>query len=130
MRELRNQVAVITGAASGIGRALAQELAARGSKLALADVNVKGLEETRKLVDQAEARTYLVDVSKAAEVEKFANQVQQDFGRVSLLINNAGVALMGAFAEVSLEDMKWLVDINFWGVVHGCKFFLPLLQRE
>jgi NAD(P)-dependent dehydrogenase (short-subunit alcohol dehydrogenase family) len=130
MRELRNALAVITGAASGIGRALAQQLAARGAKLALADVNTAGLEETRKLVAQAEARTYLVDVAKAAEVEKFAAQVQRDFGRASLLINNAGVGLMGTFAEVTLDDMKWLLDINFWGVVHGCKFFIPLLERE
>jgi NAD(P)-dependent dehydrogenase (short-subunit alcohol dehydrogenase family) len=130
MRELRNAVAVITGAASGIGRALAQQLAAHGAKLALSDLNPAGLEETRKLVGQAEARTYIVDVAKAAEVEKFAAQVQRDFGRAALLINNAGVGLMGTFAEVTLDDMKWLLDINFWGVVHGCKFFIPLLERE
>jgi NAD(P)-dependent dehydrogenase (short-subunit alcohol dehydrogenase family) len=130
MRELGGAVAVLTGAASGIGRALAQELAARGVQLALADVNAAGLQETQKLVSQAEARTYVVDVAKAAEVESFARQVQQDFGRVSLLINNAGVALVGTFAEVTLEEMEWLLQINFWGVVYGCKFFLPLLQRE
>ncbi len=130
MRELHGAVAVVTGAASGIGRALALDLAARGAKLALADVKATGLEETRKLLGQAEARTYLVDVSKAAEVEKFAQQVQQDFGRVSLLVNNAGVALMGTLAEVALQDMEWLLGINFWGVVHGCKFFIPLLERE
>jgi NAD(P)-dependent dehydrogenase (short-subunit alcohol dehydrogenase family) len=130
MREIRGAVAVITGAGSGIGRALAQELARRGAQLALADVNVAGLEETRRLAGDAAARTYVVDVSRAAEVEKFARQAQQDFGRASLLVNNAGVALQGSFAEVSLEDMEWLVQINFWGVVYGCKFFLPLLQRE
>ena len=63
-------------------------------------------------------------------MEDFAHRVQQDFGRASLLVNNAGVALMGTFAEVSLEDMQWLVGINFWGVVHGCKFFMPMLERE
>jgi NAD(P)-dependent dehydrogenase (short-subunit alcohol dehydrogenase family) len=130
MRELCNAIAVITGAASGIGRALAQELAARGAKLALSDLNSPGLEETRKLVGQTEARTYIVDVSKAAEVEKFAQSVQRDFGRASLLINNAGVALVGTFSEITLEDMRWLLDINFWGVVHGCRFFIPLLEDE
>src|SRR5262245_6479986 len=130
MRELKDSVAVITGAGSGIGRALAVDLARRGAKLALADVNSAGLEETRRLVGAAEAHTYSVDVSKAATVEQFAAQVQRDFGRTSLLVNNAGVALFGTFAEVSLEDMEWLIQINFWGVVYGCKFFLPMLERE
>ncbi len=130
MRELSGAVAVITGAASGIGRALAVDLAKLGAQLALADMNSAGLEETRKLLGNAVARTYTVDVSKAAAVEDFAHRVQQDFGRASLLVNNAGVALMGTFAEVSLEDMQWLVGINFWGVVHGCKFFMPMLERE
>jgi NAD(P)-dependent dehydrogenase (short-subunit alcohol dehydrogenase family) len=130
MQNITGSVAVITGAGSGIGRALAQDLARRGAQLALADLNSAGLEETRALLGSAVARTYLVDVSKAAAVEDFAGQVQRDFGRASLLINNAGVALMGRFDEVSLEDMRWLIEINFWGVVYGCKFFLPLLQRE
>ena len=130
MREIKGAVAVITGAASGIGRALAVDLAKMGAQLALADVNAAGLEETRALLGNATARTYIVDVSKAPAVEAFAQAVQRDFGRASLLLNNAGVALMGTLAEVSLEDMQWLIGINFWGVVHGCKFFTPLLQRE
>ena len=130
MQKIAGSVAVITGAGSGIGRALAQNLARRGAQLALADLNSAGLEETRKLLGDAVARTYSVDVSKAAAVEDFARQVERDFGRASLLINNAGVALMGHFNEVTLEDMRWLIEINFWGVVYGCKFFLPLLERE
>ena len=130
MRDIKGAVAVVTGAASGIGRALAVDLAKLGAQLALADVNSSGLEETRGLLGNAAARTYSVDVSKAAAVEDFARAVERDFGRAQLLVNNAGVALMGTLAEVSLEDMAWLMGINFWGVVHGCKFFLPLLQRE
>ena len=130
MRELKGVVAVVTGAASGIGRALAVDLAKLGTQLALADVNAAGLKETRSLLGDAAARTYTVDVSKASAVENFARNVERDFGRAQLLVNNAGVALMGAFTEVSLEDMEWLIGINFWGVVHGCKFFLPLLLRE
>jgi NAD(P)-dependent dehydrogenase (short-subunit alcohol dehydrogenase family) len=130
MREIKGAVAVVTGAASGIGRALAVDLAKLGAELALADVNAAGLEETRAMLGSAKARTYSVDVSKPSAVEAFAQAVQRDFGRASLLVNNAGVALMGTLAEVSLEDMAWLMGINFWGVVHGCKFFTPLLQRE
>src|SRR5262249_43872282 len=130
MSEIRGAVAVITGAASGIGRALAKEMAARGAELALADVNSAALEETRQVLGAVRARTYAVDVADAAAVARFAEDVQRDFGRASLLINNAGVALYGTFAEISLADMDWLMRINFWGVVHGCKFFLPLLGRD
>ncbi|HEY6306527.1 MAG TPA: SDR family NAD(P)-dependent oxidoreductase [Candidatus Angelobacter sp.] len=129
MRKLQGAVAVVTGAGSGIGRALAINLAARGAQLALADVNAAGLEETRKLLGSASARTYSVDVADAAAVQNFAWSVGKDFGGASLLVNNAGVALHGTFAELSLEEMEWLIRINFWGVVYGCKFFLPLLER-
>jgi NAD(P)-dependent dehydrogenase (short-subunit alcohol dehydrogenase family) len=130
MSEIRGAVAVITGAGSGIGRALALNMASHGSQLALADVNAAALEETRKLLGQATARTYAVDVSSAAAVEDFARRVEQDFGRASLLINNAGVALFGTFAELTLEEFDWLIRINFWGVIYGCKFFLPMLLKE
>jgi len=130
MKILKGAVAVVTGAGSGIGRALALKLASQGAQLALADVNSAALEETRGLLGSAEVRTYVVDVSNASAVEGFAAQVKQDFGRTSVLINNAGVALYGAFAELTLEEFDWLFRINFWGVIHGCKFFLPLLKAE
>jgi NAD(P)-dependent dehydrogenase (short-subunit alcohol dehydrogenase family) len=130
MKNLNNAVAVVTGAGSGIGRALAQELASRGALLALADKNTANLEETRKLLGSAQVKTYPLDVSDAAAVEAFARSVEQDFGRASLLINNAGVALYGNFAELTLEEFEWLIRINFFGVVYGCKFFLPILLRQ
>jgi NAD(P)-dependent dehydrogenase (short-subunit alcohol dehydrogenase family) len=130
MSEIRGSVAVITGAGSGIGRALALNMADRGAQLALADVNAAALQETRKMLGAATARTYTVDVSNAAAVQDFVRRVEQDFGRASLLVNNAGVALFGTFAELTLEEFDWLISINFWGVVYGCKFFLPLLLKE
>lgn len=130
MKNLKGAVAVVTGAGSGIGRALALNLASKGALLALADVNSASLEETRGLLGATEAKTYLVDVSDAQAVENFAAKVKQDFGRASLLINNAGVAIYGTFAELTLEEFEWVIRINFWGVVHGCKFFLPLLKAE
>jgi len=105
-------------------------LAAAGAKLALADVNPAGLNETFAQVRPATVLTYNVDVGDAAAMEEFARKVEHDFGRASLLVNNAGVALYGTVAEVSLADMQWLFRVNFWGVVYGCKAFLPLLLRE
>src|SRR5215470_4360562 len=130
MRSIQGAVAVVTGAGSGIGRALAVQLGALGAELALADVNAAALDETRKLVGTANAKAYNVDVAQGAAVEGFALAVHRDFGRASLLINNAGVALFGTFAELTLAEMEWLIRINFWGVIHGCKFFLPLLEKE
>jgi NAD(P)-dependent dehydrogenase (short-subunit alcohol dehydrogenase family) len=130
MKTLKGSVAVVTGAGSGIGRALAQELALQGAQLALADINGGTLEETRGLLGAAKAKIYTLDVADAAAVEDFARKVEQDFGRASVLINNAGVALYGNFAELTLQEFDWLFRINFWGVVHGCKSFLPLLKRE
>jgi butyryl-CoA dehydrogenase len=130
VKTLKGSVAVITGAGSGIGRALAQELASRGAQLALADVNCATLEETRKLLAPAGTKAYTLDVADASAVNAFSRNVEQDFGRASVLINNAGVALYGSFADLSLEEFDWLFRINFWGIVYGCKFFLPLLKRE
>jgi len=130
MRDFSNAIVVITGAGSGIGRALAREFAAGGAAIALADVNSAALEQTRGLLGNAKAATYKVDVADAAAMEAFAQKVQQDFGRVTILINNAGVALHGTFEELALAEFEWLFRINFWGVIHGCKFFVPLLREQ
>ena len=130
MRDFSNAIVVITGAGSGIGRALAREFAAGGAAIALADVNSAALEQTRGLLGNAKAATYKVDVAEAAAMEAFAQKVRQDFGRVTILINNAGVALHGTFEELALAEFEWLFRINFWGVIHGCKFFVPLLREQ
>ncbi len=124
-------VAVVTGAGSGIGRALAQRLAARGAALALADIDGAGLGETAALCRQAGARVseHVLDVADAAAVAALPAAVVAAHGGVTLLVNNAGVALAGTFAQTSLEDFEWLMAINFWGPVRMCKAFLPELQR-
>jgi len=125
-------VAVVTGAGSGIGRALAQQLAAAGSALAIADVDEKGLTETAASLTgkQAAVSTHVLDVSDEAGVRSFAEDVVARHGRVTLLINNAGVALHGIFEELSLDDLRWVMGINFWGVVYGVTYFLPILKQQ
>jgi len=131
MRTLSGAVAVVTGAGSGIGRALAVALAERGADLALADVNETHLGETAELLPPGrKVTTHRVDVSKLDDMQRFRDEVEREHGRVSLLVNNAGVALYGSFPDVSLEDLEWIMGINFWGVLYGCKLFLPLLLRE
>ena len=129
---LRDGVAVVTGAGSGIGRALAQRLAAAGSAVALADVDEAGLMETAASLSgkRASATTHVVDVADEAAVRAFAEDVATRHGRVTLLINNAGVALYGTFEEISLDDLRWLMGINFWGAVYGVKYFLPILKQQ
>ena len=124
-------VAVVTGAGSGIGRALAQQLAAAGSALAIADIDEAGLAETAaSLRGNAEISTHVLDVSDEAAVRAFADDVVARHRRATLLMNNAGVALLGQFEEISLDDFRWLMNINFWGVVYGVKYFLPVLKRQ
>lgn len=132
MAFLQSGVAVVTGAASGIGRALAQTLAAAGSALALADVDPQGLSETSASLPSkgAEVTTHVVDVADEAAVRALAEDVVARHSRVTLLINNAGVALLGSFEELSLDDFRWLMNINFWGTVYGVRYFLPILKRQ
>ncbi len=132
MSFLEGGVAVVTGAGSGIGRALAQQLSVSGSALAIADVDEKGLSETAALLTSKKAAvsTHVVDVSIEAAVKSFAEDVLARHGRVTLLINNAGVALHGTFEEISLDDLRWLLGINFWGVVYGVTYFLPILKKQ
>jgi len=132
MSFLSHGVTVVTGAGSGIGRALAQQLAAAGSALAIADIDEAALAETTQLLGKKAAlvTATILDVADEAGVSAFAEDVGRRHGRVTLLINNAGVAMEGTFEEISLDDFHWLMNINFWGVVYGVKFFLPMLKRE
>lgn len=130
MKTFRDRVAVVTGAASGIGRALAIELAGRGADLALVDVNAAALAETAAAVSKAGrlATVHAVDVADEAQMRRLVDEVVAQHGAVHLLVNNAGVSVTGTLEEQSLDDFRWIVGVNFWGVVHGCKLFLPALQ--
>ncbi|NYG58536.1 hypothetical protein BJ980_001459 [Nocardioides daedukensis] len=130
MKTLNDKVVVITGAGSGIGRALALNAAGKGALLALSDVDESGLAETVDLVKNAgarEVRSDRVDVADRAAMTAYAASVADQFGRVNVVVNNAGVALAGNFEEMDYADMEWIVGINFWGVIHGTKEFLPHL---
>lgn len=130
MKSLKNKVAVITGAGSGMGRAMAVQAAEQGALLALSDWNQTGLDETAGLVRRAgsqELRTDVVDVADRASMGTWATAVAEQFGRVNMVVNNAGVTVTGDFEEMSYADFDWIVGVNFMGVVHGTKEFLPHL---
>lgn len=132
MSELENTVAVITGAATGIGRALAERLAGEGMRLCLADINKGGLDVFAHALraNGCEVATHSVDVADRRQVEVLSRAALEQFGRVDWLINNAGVGLCGDVEEVSIGDIEWIMGINFWGMVYGVKYFLPLLKTR
>jgi butyryl-CoA dehydrogenase len=130
MKSFDGRMAAITGAGSGIGRALAHELARRGSHLALCDIDEVGLAETVSSCEGfgVKVTSQRVDVANRDAVYAWADQVVADHGKVNLIFNNAGVALGATIEAMSYEDFEWLMNINFWGVVHGTKAFLPHLK--
>ncbi len=132
MKNFKNKVAAITGAASGMGRELAVELALRGCHVALSDVNEAGLAETAALVKKhgVKVSTTKLDVSNREAVNAWADQVAAEFGQVNLVFNNAGVALGATLDKVKPADFEWIMGINFWGVVWGTQAFLPHLKKS
>lgn len=126
MKQFADKVVVVTGAGSGIGRALSLEFARRGARVALSDVNAANAEETAKLAGD-NARPYVLDVADRAAVLAHAEEVADEFGRVNVIVNNAGVALGATVEEMTFEDYDWLMGINLGGVVNGTKAFLPHL---
>ncbi len=125
-------VAAITGAGSGIGRGLALNLAAAGCDLALSDINSKNLAETHALLKDYDIKvsTTELDVADKEAVYRWASDVQQQHGRVNFIFNNAGVALSSTVEGESIEEIEWVMGINFWGMVYGTKAFLPLIKQS
>src|SRR5260221_9660619 len=133
MTAIRGAAAAVTGAASGIGRALALELAARGCGLALADRDEAGLQSVAAEIANAHSRkvtVHRVDVGDPHQIEAFAQAATAAHPGLNIVINNAGVVLIGQFSEIDQAQMDWLMNINFWGVVHSTRAFLPHLARQ
>jgi short-subunit dehydrogenase len=133
MTTIRGSAAAVTGAASGIGRALALELAARGCDLALADRDEAGLHATAAEIGRAcsqKVTAHRVDVGEPQQIADFAEAATLAHPGLNIVVNNAGVALLGQFNEIDQAQMDWLMDINFWGVVHSTRAFLPHLARQ
>src|SRR5947207_4659086 len=133
MTTIRGAAAAVTGAASGIGRALALELAARGCDVALADRDEAGLQAVAAEIARAHSRTvtlHRLDVGEPQQIEAFAQAASAAHPGLNILINNAGVALLGQFSEIDQAQMDWLININFWGTVHATRAFLPQLSRQ
>jgi NAD(P)-dependent dehydrogenase (short-subunit alcohol dehydrogenase family) len=127
IKDFKNKVVVITGAASGIGKATAKAFAREGADLVIADNNAQRLEDTAREIKAAGARVLgcPVNVADRKQVEAFAGQVISERGQVDILINNAGVGVGGTLLETNIEDFEWIFSINYWGVVYGLKSFLP-----
>lgn len=123
---------MITGAGSGLGRAIALRLARPGAALVLADLNLGTVEETARLARErgATAHAMAVDVADAAQVEALAVEAQRRLDRIELVVNNAGVAAAGAIGQVPLDDWRWIIGINLFGVIHGCHAFVPRLVAQ
>ncbi|MEM9731473.1 MAG: SDR family oxidoreductase [Myxococcota bacterium] len=129
MKNLEGKTAVITGAGSGIGRELAVQLSDHGCRVALTDIKQETLTETQMLV-RGECETWVVDVADRAAMQAFASDSIAKFGTVDIVINNAGVSLEGDFVDATYEDLEWILGINLWGVIYGCKEFLPHLRQR
>ena len=132
MKEFREKVAVVTGAASGIGRAIADKAAEEGMKVVLADINKEGLAKAEAELRASGAAVVAVptDVSKAGDVEALARKAMEEFGGVHLLVNNAAVYTTGVIWENTVSDWGWVLGVNLWGVIHGVRTFVPLMLEQ
>jgi NAD(P)-dependent dehydrogenase (short-subunit alcohol dehydrogenase family) len=127
IEDLDGRVAVVTGGASGIGKGIAAELARAGARVIIVDIDETALSETAA---ELGASGLKADVTSIESMEGLAHEVLRQFGRVDIVVNNAGVGPLGLFADLSLEDYRWVMDINFWGVFHGITAFLPHLRAN
>jgi NAD(P)-dependent dehydrogenase (short-subunit alcohol dehydrogenase family) len=132
VKNLADKVAVITGAGSGIGRALAQALAVEGCHLALVDIDAAGLQATAQLLAGKPVRisTHVASVADRERMAVLPAEIDSEHGAIHILFNNAGVTLNKSFEDHSLDDMDFVLGINLWGVLYGCHYFLPYLKKH
>jgi len=132
MKHLNEKVAVITGAGSGIGRATAIELSKEGCRLAISDINEEQVQETQRIIEGLgnEVHSKMLDVTDRNAFYTYADEVAKKFGKVNLVINNAGVNVFSNLENTRYEDFEWIMNINFWGMVYGTKAFLPYLKKS
>ena len=132
MEVIRGTKVVITGAASGFGKALALALAERGCRIGIADINVEGARETLQTVEERKGtgEVFRLDVVKPEEVEAMADHFFKSWGGVDLLVNNAGIAVVGTVGEIPLENWRRVIDVNFWGMLYGCHSFIPRMKVQ
>ena len=132
MRDLNGKVAVITGGASGIGLAMAERFGREGVKLVIADIQQDAIERAVVALKATgfEATGVRTDVARYSDVEALAQATLDAFGKVHIVVNNAGVSITGPTWKMSLDDWRWVLDVNFWGVVHGVKAFTPILMEQ
>ena len=127
MTQIKDRVAVVTGGASGIGRGIAEQLIAEGARVAIADIDRDRIDSA---AEEIGAKGFLVDVTDPASVQKLADDVIAEFGRVDIVVNNAGVGPTARYAGLTLDDWHWMTDVNYYGVVHGIHSFLPILRAN
>jgi len=132
MKDLEGRVAAVTGAASGLGRAMALAFAREGMDLALGDIDEKGLVETLEALKREDKKGFLmkIDVSKADDVEAFARRTVAELGAAHVVCNNAGVSPIGAAWENTVDEWRWILGVNLWGVIHGVRAFAPRLIAQ
>jgi NAD(P)-dependent dehydrogenase (short-subunit alcohol dehydrogenase family) len=132
MKNFKDKVAVITGAGSGIGFALAQRCAKEGMKVVLADIEEKFLRSAQRKMKRIEADsiTVLTDVSKVSDIENLAKKTIETYGKVNLLVNNAGIGITKYVWEYTLNDWQWQLGVNLWGVIHGVRIFTPMMLKQ
>ena len=131
MKKIEGRIAVVTGAGSGIGRAVSLELARRGADIALVDIDETTLSEVKTAVEAMgrHASLHVVDVSSQQQMAALPEQVIAEHGAIHILVNNAGVSVNLPFEQQDVSDLEWISGINYWGVMYGCKYFLPYLQE-
>lgn len=131
MRIPNEAKAVVTGAGSGFGRAVSLELASRGARVIVSDVNMTTAEETAAMVEKAggKAHAMLADVRDPDDVKTLVDHCVKEWGGLDVMVNNAGVAVVGRVGDVSLEDWNFEMDVNLWGVIYGCHFAVPVMRR-